>query len=106
MYAAQLGPFILTNQTLPTNPAQLNKYTTCNYQVLSIIQTLVGSKHFQHVANSQAVREAYLAILAQYNNSGGLSTAMIFSELLSLPLHVDARYLNTSINSEHCTTSL
>lgn len=83
MHAARLGPFILTD------PAQLNEYTTRNYQALSIIQTLVDSEHFQLVANSQTAREAYLAILAQYNDSGGLSTAMIFSELVSLRLHDD-----------------
>lgn len=51
---------------------------------LSIIQTTVDSIHFQLVANCQTARQAYLAILAQYDDSGGLSTAMIFSELVSL----------------------
>lgn len=86
LHAACLGPFILTDQSPPTDPSKLEEYTVRNYQALSIIQTFVDSEHFQLVANSSTAREAYLAILSQYDDSGGLSTAIIFSEILSLRL--------------------
>lgn len=84
--AARLGPFILSDQSPPTDPSKLDEHIVRNFQALSIIQSSVDSKHFQLVANSQSAREAYLAILSQYDDSGGLSTAMIFSELVSLRL--------------------
>lgn len=84
--AARLGPFILSDQSPPADPSKLDEYTVRNFQALSIIQSSVDSEHFQLFANLQSAREAYLAILSQYDDSGGLSTVMIFSELLSLRL--------------------
>lgn len=75
LHAARLGSFVLTDQPPPTDPSKLKEYTVRNYQALSIIQTSVDSKHFQLVANSPTASEAYQAILAQYDDSGGLSTA-------------------------------
>lgn len=83
---AQLGPFVLTDQPLPTDPSKQEEYILKDYQALSIIQKTVDSKHFQLVANAQNTWSAFLSILAQYDNSGGLSTAMIFSDIVSLKL--------------------
>lgn len=87
--AARLGSFVLTDQSPPTDPVKLEEHTVRNFQALSIIQTTVDSEHFQLVANAQTARAAYLSILAQYDDSGGLSTAMIFSDLVSLRLEDD-----------------
>lgn len=86
LYAARLGHFILSDQSPPSDTTKLDEYTTRSYQALFITQTSVDSEHFQLVANATTPREAFLAILAQYNDSGGLPTAVIFSELVSLRL--------------------
>lgn len=84
--AARLVRFILTDQIPPDDASKLEEHTVRDYQALSIIQTLVDSEHFQLVANASSARQAYLNILAHYDDSGGLSTAMLFSDLVSLRL--------------------
>lgn len=65
---ARLGPFFLSDKLLPTEPTKLEEYTVRNYQALSVIQTTVKSEHFELVAKAQTARQAYLSILAQYDN--------------------------------------
>lgn len=84
--AARLTPFVLTDQPLPDDPTKREEHIVKDYQALSVIQTTVDSEHFQLVANAQSAPAAFLCILAQYDDSGGLSTAMIFSDLVSLRL--------------------
>lgn len=103
--AARLGSFVLSDQTPPTDPTKLEEYTVRNFQALSVIQTTVDSENFQLVANARTAREAFKSILAQYDDSGGLSTAMIFLDLVSLPSKKTAISHLTSTDSAPSTTS-
>lgn len=75
--AARLGPFVLTTQSIPTNPAKQEEHIFKDYQALSVIQTTFNSEHFQLVATASTAQEAFLNILSHYEDSGGLFTAIL-----------------------------
>lgn len=84
--ARRLKKFILSDLPLPTDPIELETHQVNDARALEAIQSTIDPGNFQVISQSSTARSAYLAILKHHDDSGGISTAHLFSELATLRL--------------------
>ncbi|KAG0141356.1 hypothetical protein CROQUDRAFT_15236, partial [Cronartium quercuum f. sp. fusiforme G11] len=78
--------YILMDINIPSDPSQLDEYTTKNCQVLNAIHSTVNEENFEVIAHLDSVYLAYSSLCNQHGDSGGLSTATLFYDLVNFRL--------------------
>ncbi|KAG0144271.1 hypothetical protein CROQUDRAFT_16214, partial [Cronartium quercuum f. sp. fusiforme G11] len=78
--------FLLSDVNVPSDPTQLDKYITKNCQALNAIHSTVDEENFEVIAHLNSAYEAYTSLCNQHGDSGGLSTATLFYDLVNLRL--------------------
>lgn len=75
---------MLNDVTAPTDPLALAGHNANKMTALTAHHITVDSENFQVIRNYTSPREAYLKLCKQHDDAGGLSTANIFTDLVSL----------------------
>lgn len=67
-------------------PDQKEEFDFNDAQALSLIHSTVDSSNYQIIANCNTACSAFLALCSHHNDGGGLTTASIFSDLVTMKL--------------------
>lgn len=84
--AMKLRPYILTDLETPTDAALLDDYVTKDCAALNAIHSTIEEENMEIVTSSSSAREAYLALCQHHGDSGGMTTATMFFELVTMKL--------------------
>lgn len=84
--AMKLRPYILTDLETPTDAALLDDYVTKGCAALNAIHSTIDEENMEIVTSSPSAREAYLALFQHHGDSGGMTTATMFFELVTMKL--------------------
>lgn len=87
--AYKLRRFILEDITPPTDPSLLETHQTSDFQALSAIHSTIDDESFQIVSSCTTAYQAYEAICRHHGDTGGISTATLFFELVNLRVTSD-----------------
>lgn len=82
--AWKLRRFINEDTIPPTDPTSLDAHTTSDCQALNAIFSTIDDENFQVVSSCRTAREAFVALCKHHGDSGGISTATLFFELVNL----------------------
>ncbi|KAG0149536.1 hypothetical protein CROQUDRAFT_321899 [Cronartium quercuum f. sp. fusiforme G11] len=82
--ALNLQNYILKDIEVPTNPTLLNAHTVRNCQALNAIQSTVDKENIEIITNYYSAHEAFEVLCKHHGDSGGLSTASLFYDLVNL----------------------
>lgn len=82
--ARRLKKFISSNLPFPSDPNELETHQVNDARAREAIQCTIDPGNFQVISQCSTARSAYLAILKHHDDSGGLSTTHLFSELATL----------------------
>lgn len=85
MSARSLGSF-LSDHIPPTDPAERAIYEVNNSKVLSAFHETIDFEHFQVICRESNALSAYKALCAHHDDAGGIGTATIFCDLMTLKL--------------------
>lgn len=84
--AMKLRPYILPDMTIPTDAASLDDYITKDCAALNAIHSTIDEKNMEIVTSPTTAIEAYLALSQHHGDSGGMTTATMFFELVTMKL--------------------
>ncbi|KAG0145931.1 hypothetical protein CROQUDRAFT_547918 [Cronartium quercuum f. sp. fusiforme G11] len=84
--ALNLQDFILKDIVAPTDPTLLSAHTVRNCQALNAIQSTIDEENIEIITNYYTAREAFDALCKHHGDSGGISTATLFYDLVNLRL--------------------
>lgn len=87
--AQRLDKYILTDVDIPTEPQLIADHYANTMTALTALHITVDSENFQVIRSCSSPRDAYLKLCKQHDDAGGLSTANIFTDLVSLRLASD-----------------
>lgn len=87
--AQRLDSYILTDVKEPTDPIAIADHMANRMTALTALHITVDSENFQVIRNCTSPRDAFLKLCKQHDDAGGLSTANIFTDLVSLKLPSD-----------------
>lgn len=87
--AHQLSNYILRDVPMPTDEKDLDDHETNNMQALAAIHATIDAENFEVVRNCTGPREAYLKLCKHHDDAGGLSTANLFSDLVTPRMSTD-----------------
>ena len=87
--AHRLSKFILRDVTVPVDEKELEDYETNSMRTLAAIHATIDGENFEVIRNCSGPREAYLKLCKHHNDAGGLSTANLFSDLVTLRMASD-----------------
>ena len=87
--ARRLKKYILSDLSFPEDPVKLEPHQVNNARALGAIQSTIDPGNFQVISQCTSARSAYRAILKHHNDSGGIATAHLFSEIATLRLTSD-----------------
>lgn len=87
--AQRLGKFILSEVTPPTDPNELADHIAQSMAALTALHITVDEENFQIIRGCNSPRDAYEKLCKQHDDAGGLSTANLFTDLVSLRLASD-----------------
>lgn len=84
--ARRLSSHILEDRSVPTDENARADYIVDDLQALEAIQFSCESDNFNVISECSTARSAYLALCKYHDDSGGVTTANLFSELASTRL--------------------
>lgn len=84
--AMKLRPYILTDVIPPINAALLDDYVTKDCAALNAIHSTIDEENMEIITSASTAREAYLALSQHHGDSGGMTTATMFFELVTMKL--------------------
>lgn len=87
--AQRLDCYITNDVKEPTEPQALADHNANKMIALTALHITVDSENFQVIRNCTSPRDAYIKLCKQHDDAGGLSTANIFTDLVSLRLASD-----------------
>lgn len=87
--AHRLSKYILRDVTAPINEKELDDYETNNMRTLAAIHATIDAENFEVIRNCTGPREAYVKLCKHHDDAGGLSTANLFSDLVTLRMASD-----------------
>lgn len=87
--AQRLDCYILTDVKTPTEAQALADHNANSLTALTALHITVDAENFQVIRTCSSPREAFLKLCKQHDDAGGLSTANIFTNLVSLRLSSD-----------------
>lgn len=81
--ARRLSSHILDDTPLPTEPKEQSDYIVDGLRALEAIQFSCDTHNFNVISDCTTARSVYLALCEYHYDSGGVTTANLFSELAS-----------------------
>lgn len=87
--AHRLSKYILQDVAAPVDDKELDDFETNNMRTLAAIHATINAENFEVVRNCTGPREAYLKLCKHHDDVGGLSTANLFSDLVTLRMTSD-----------------
>lgn len=87
--AHRLSKFILRYVPVPVDEKELDDYETNSMRTLAAIHATIDGENFEAIRNCTGPREAYLKLCKHHDDAGGLSTANLFSDLVTLRMASD-----------------
>lgn len=82
----KLRSFILTDLDTPTDGLLLDEHITKDCAALNAIHSTIDEENMEIITSSSSAREAYLALCQHHGDSGGMTTATMFFELVTMKL--------------------
>lgn len=82
--AYKLRRFILEDIPPPLDPILLEAHQTSDFQALSAIHSTIDDESFQIISSCTTAHDAYQAFCRHHGDTGGISTATLFFELVNL----------------------
>lgn len=73
----------------PTDPTALEAHQTADCQALSLIHSTIDDENFQVFLSCMMAYEAFQALCQHHSDTGGISTATLFFELVNLQVTAD-----------------
>ena len=92
--AQRLEKFISSEVVPPTNPDDLADHMANSMATLTALHITVDDENFQIICGCSSPRDAYEKLCRQHDDAGGLSTANLFTDLVSLRLTSDGSLTN------------
>lgn len=102
--AMKLRPYILSDLEPPTDQIKLDDHVTKDCAALNAIHSTIDEENMEIVTSASSAREAYLALCEHHGDSGGMTTATIFFELVTMKLPPGGWLLSTYTGSGLFTT--
>lgn len=87
--AQRLSKYILKDIPVPTDPTELDEHKTNSLRALAAIHSTIDDENFQVIRSCSSPRDAFKALCKHHDDAGGLSTAHLFSDLVTLKLNPD-----------------
>lgn len=87
--AHRLSKYILRDVATPIDEKELDDHETNNMRTLAAIHATIDGENFEVIRNCTGPREAYIKLCKHHDDAGGLSTANLFSDLVTLRMHSD-----------------
>lgn len=87
--AYKLRQYILEEITPPTDPKALAAHQTADCQALSSIPSTIDDENFQVILSCATAYKAFQALCRHHGDTGGISTATLFFELVNLRVTSD-----------------
>lgn len=79
--ARRLSSHILDDTPIPSEPNARSDFIVDDLRALEAIQFSCDTENFNFISDCTTARSAYLALCKYHNDSGGVTTANLFSEL-------------------------
>lgn len=89
MGAHRLSKFILRDVIAPEDPKSLDDHETNSMRAIAAIHATIDNENFEVIRHCSNPRDAYLKLCKHHDDAGGLSTANLFSDLVTLKLTSD-----------------
>lgn len=87
--AQKLSKYILKDLDVPTDPTELENHETNLLRALAAIHSTIDDENFQVIRSFNCPKKAFQALCKHHDDAGGLSTAHLFSDLVTLRLNPD-----------------
>lgn len=87
--AQQLSKFILRNITPPTDESLLDDHETLSMKALAAIHATIDAENFEVIRSTSCPRKAFVMLCKHHDDTGGLLTANLFLELVTMKLTSD-----------------
>ena len=87
--AQRLSNHILQDIEPPTDPSALDDHETHSLRALAAIHATIDDENFQVIRSCTSPREAFQKLCKHHDNAGGLSTAHLFSDLVTTKMGSD-----------------
>lgn len=84
--AQRLAKYILRDITSPVDNKLLDDHETFSLKALAAIRATIDSENFEVIQTTSCPQTAFLMLRKHHNNTGGLSKANLFSELVTMRL--------------------
>lgn len=84
--AHRLSKFILRDVDVPSEGSARDDYDTNCMRALAAIHATVDAENFEVIRSCLSPRDAFLKLCKHHDDAGGLSTAHLFSDLVTLRL--------------------
>lgn len=78
--------FILSDIDPPTDAALLDDHITKDCAALNAIHSTIDGENMEIITSASLAREAYIALCEHHGDSGGMTTATMFFELVTMKL--------------------
>lgn len=87
--AQRLSKYILKDLEKPTDPTELEDFETNSLRALAAIHSTIDDENFQVIQSCNTPRDAFTTLCKHHDDAGGLSTAHLFSDLVTLKMNPD-----------------
>lgn len=87
--AHRLSKFVLRDVNEPTDEKELDEFETNRMRALAAIHATIDGENFEVIRSCTGPREAYLKLCKHHDDAGGLSTANLSSDLVTLRMQSD-----------------
>lgn len=87
--AQRLSKYILRDIIPPTDDKLLDDHETFSMKALAAIHATIDAENFEVIRSTTCPRKAYQMLCKHHDDTGGLSTANLFSELVTMRLGSD-----------------
>lgn len=84
--AMKLRPFILSDIETHSDPSKLDDHVTKDCAALNAIHSTIDEENMEIITSASSAREAFLALCEHHGDSGGMTTATMFFELVTMKL--------------------
>lgn len=84
--AQRLSKYILWDISPPSDEKILDDHETFSMKALAAIHATIDSENFEVIRSTSSPRQAFQMLCKHHDDTGGLSTANLFSELVTMRL--------------------
>lgn len=84
--AVKLRAFILSDIEPPSESSLFDDHVTKDCAALNAIHSTIDEENMEIITSATSAREAYLALCEHHGDSGGITTATMFFELVTMKL--------------------